>query len=314
MLLRFPGKSYRGPLPPLSEFQASLADELRASVTHLAATIGERNLGHIKQLDATADWIERTLAATGLPVERQAFDVEGHACYNLAAELPGVDRPEEIVVVGAHYDTVTDCPGANDNGSGVAAVLALARRFADRPQARTVRWLAFANEEAPYYGAPDTMGSWFYARTARERGEQIVAMLSLETIGFYSDEENSQRYPAPFGMFYPSEGNFLAFVGNIRSRTLVRDCIAAFRRRAKFPSEGAALPESIPGVSWSDHWAFWQEGYAALMVTDTAPFRYPYYHTPDDLPDQLVYDRMARVVDGLAGTIEALCGPTASSR
>ena len=143
------------------------------------------------------------------------------------------------------------------------------------------------------------MGSRVYARRSKARGENIVAMFSLETIGYYSDRPGSQRYPFPLGFFYPSTGSFIAFVSNLSSRALLHEVLASFRRHAAFPAEGVAAPAFIPGVDWSDHWSFWKEGYPALMVTDTAPYRYPYYHTAQDTPDRVDYERTARVVTGL---------------
>jgi Zn-dependent M28 family amino/carboxypeptidase len=307
-MLRFPGSSYTGPLPPLDARQQHLQAALAADVGWLATQIGQRHLGMPRRLDAAAEYIAQSLSASGYAVERQTFDAGGHICANLIAELPGTDSAGDILVVGAHYDTVVDCPGANDNGSGIAAVLALARLWAAARPARTLRLVAFANEEAPYFGDPQMMGSWIYARRCRQRAERIVGMLSLETIGYFSDEPHSQRYPPPLGLFYPSQGNFIGFVGNLRSRSLVRDTIERFRRHAKFPSEGATLPEHVPGVGWSDHWAFWQEGYPALMVTDTAPFRYPFYHTPQDTADKLDYSSMARVVAALSDVVLEMAG------
>jgi hypothetical protein len=147
------------------------------------------------------------------------------------------------------------------------------------------------------------MGSLVYANSCKEKGENIVAMYSIETIGYYSDAAGSQRYPAPLGWFYPSRGNFIAFVGNIGSRGLVRRSISTFRKAVHFPSEGAALPSAIPGVSWSDHWSFWKNGYDAIMITDTAPYRYPHYHDAADTPGKLDYERMARVTHGLVNVI-----------
>ena len=172
---------------------------------------------------------------------------------------------------------------------------------------RTVRFVLFANEEPPFFQTAD-MGSLVYAKRCRQRGENIVAMLSVETIGYYSERPGSQQYPPPMGLLYPSTGDFIGFVGNVKSRHLVRELVGSFRRHAQFPSEGAALPGSMTGVSWSDQWAFWQEGYPAVMVTDTAPFRYPYYHHPADTPDRLDYERMARVVDGLRAVLVDLAG------
>jgi Zn-dependent M28 family amino/carboxypeptidase len=150
------------------------------------------------------------------------------------------------------------------------------------------------------------MGSRVHARRARERGENIVAMFSLETIGYYSEERGSQHYPPPLGLFYPATGNFIAFVSNLGSRGLLHEVIASFRRHAQFPSEGLAAPAFFPGVDWSDHWSFWDEGYPALMVTDTAPFRYPYYHLAADTPDKVDCDRLTRVVSGLYRTLREL--------
>jgi Zn-dependent M28 family amino/carboxypeptidase len=186
-------------------------------------------------------------------------------------------------------------------------VLELARLLRRQPLARTIRFVAFANEEAPFFQT-EGMGSWVYARHARGRGEQIVAMLSLETIGYYSDAKGSQQYPFPFGIFYPQVGNFIGFVGNTASRALVRRSIGSFRRHTAFPSEGTAAPGWLTGIGWSDQWAFWQEGYAAIMVTDTALFRYAQYHTPYDTPDKIDYDRTARVVVGLARVLADLAG------
>jgi len=308
IMLRMPGKSYRGPLPPLTQHQLALRDQLRTDVEELAGRIGQRNIWHDRDLAAAADFIEAALSAAGYTVHRQSFEVQQRTCHNLEAEIPGTDRADQIVIVGAHYDSVLGTPGANDNASGVAALLALARAMAGKATSRTLRFVAFVNEEQPFYRT-GAMGSVVYARRCRQRNEKVVAMLSLETIGYYCDAEGSQRYPFPFDWLYPSTGNFIAFVGNVSSRGLVRQVVGSFRRHAKFPSEGGAVPGSITGVGWSDHWAFWQEGYPAVMVTDTALFRYPHYHSPADTPDKLNYDGLARVVDGLIHVVADLAGP-----
>ena len=209
------------------------------------------------------------------------------------------------MVIGAHYDTVYDCPGADDNTSGIAALLELARALKDSHPARTVRFVAFVNEEPPWFQTDD-MGSLVYAEQAHKLKENIVAAISIETIGMYSDAEGSQEYPAGFKSLYPSKGNFIAFVGDLGSRSLVRQAVRSFREVTKFPSEGSAAPGAIPGVGWSDHWSFWQEGYPAIMVTDTAPFRNVNYHRPTDTPETLDYDSMARVVHGLVGVVADL--------
>jgi len=307
-MIRMPGEGYRGELPPADDELDSLARELRGDVAHLAVEIGERNvLRRQQELAQAARWIEAELTAVGYEVNRQEYEAFGCDCCNLEVELPGVAQPEEIVIVGAHYDTVPGTPGANDNSSGVAAMLTLSRRFASRNTDRTLRFLALVNEEPPFFQT-SKMGSRVYARRCRERGENVVAMISLETIGYYSNSSGSQKYPPPFGLLYPSEGNFIGFVGNVGSRALVRQAVGTFRRNEKFPSEGGALPAFIPGIGFSDHWSFWQEGYAALMVTDTAMYRYPHYHQPEDTIDKVDFERLARVVRGLQKVIAELVG------
>jgi Zn-dependent M28 family amino/carboxypeptidase len=305
MMIRMPGQSYRGEPPPLDDELANLRDQLRRHVEKLAGEIGERNLQYYPQMQQAADYVEQEFAEAGYRVSRQEYKVRGHAFHNIEAELPGGFRSDEIIVVGAHYDSVFGSPGAGDNASGVAALLLIAKHFAERQPERTLRFVAFANEEPPFFQTPD-MGSWVYARRCRSRDENIAAMLSLETIGYFRNEPGSQAYPPPFGALYPSEGNFIAIIGNVGSRPLVHRVLAAFRRRAKFPSEGGAIPADIPGAGWSDHWSFWQEGYQGVMITDTALFRYPYYHSAEDTPDKLDYDHMARVVDGVQAAVTEL--------
>lgn len=308
-MIRMPGDSFAGPLSALSDQQAALAEELRSDVTTLAGTIGRRNTCYSAGLATAVTFLERSLHDAGYAqVRRQTFRSMGINVHNIEVEILGESSPQEIVVIGAHYDSVDDSPAANDNGSGTAAVLALARRFNTRTQlpARTLRFVLFVNEEPPSFKTDD-MGSLVYARACQTRGDDIVAMLSLETMGYYSDVPGSQSYPlAPIAWLYPDTGDFIGFVGNYGSRRLVRQAIDTFRRHADFPSEGAALPSTIAGVDWSDHWAFWQCGYPAIMVTDSAIFRYPHYHRTTDTPDKLDYPRLARVVNGLEAVVADL--------
>ena len=288
----------------LSPEDIDLRAELKSDVQTLAGEIGERNIARYPQLNAAADFIEDSFSRAGLHPRRDSYDVRGQACHNIEAEIPGT-RPN-VVLIGAHYDSVLGSPGANDNGSGVAALLALARRFAGKPAQQTLRFIAFVNEEPPYF-LTEQMGSFVYAGRCKARGDRISAMISLETIGYFSDAPHSQTYPAPgLGVFYPTVGNFIGFVSNVHSRALLRRSIALFRKHAKIPSEGAALPSFVPGVSWSDQWSFWQHGYPGIMITDTAPFRYPHYHSATDTPDKLDYDRFALVVSGMQKVIEGL--------
>ena len=304
-MLSMPGKSYRGAWVPLNDAERAVDRELRRHVQKICGEIGEHNVFTPRAYAAAADYVAAELALSGRPVRRHVYQAHGQVCQNVEIEFPGSTRSNEIVVVGAHYDSVRGCSGANDNTSGVAALLVLARAFSNAVPERTLRLVAFANEEPPFFQT-ELMGSMVYARECRRRKENIVAMLSLETIGCYSDEPGSQHYPLPLGMFYPSRGNFIGFVGNTSSKKLVRECVGLFRRGVQFPSEGAALPGGLTGVGWSDHWSFWQAGYPAVMITDTAPFRYVHYHQTTDTPDKLVYDRMARVVAGVEVVVRNL--------
>lgn len=304
-MVKVPGVSYSGPLKPLAAEDTELRDNLRRHVAAVGSR--EHNVFHFPELEAAAQHIERALAGFGHRVQAQRFKASAGEVRNIEVEVKGAIRAGEIIIVGAHYDSVFSAPGGNDNGSGVAAVIELARLFRTTQPARTLRFVLFVDEEPPFYKSEE-MGSRHYARRAKERGEKIVAMFSVETIGYYSDQPGSQHYPFPLGFFYPNTGNFLAFVSNLSSRPLLHEVIASFRRHAEFPSEAVAAPAFIPGVDWSDHWSFWKEGYPALMVTDTAPYRYPHYHAPTDTPDKVDYERLARVTAGLYRMLKDLAG------
>ena len=300
-----PGHSHTGPLQPLSDDEIALRDRLKAHVSTIAGKIGERNLKHYEALQSAADYLRSTFQQFGYDVAEQEFSVDGKIVRNLEVRIDGTGRVDESVVVGAHYDSVYGSPGANDNATGVAALLELARSFKEQAPVRTVRFVAFVNEEPPYFQT-DNMGSRVYARRCREHGENIRAMLSLETIGCYSDADDSQIYPFPFKLFYPTRGDFVGFVGNTSSRSLVRKAIGSFRENAEFPSEGIAAPGGLTGIGWSDQWSFWEEGYPGVMVTDTAIFRYKHYHKLADTPEKIDYDRMAQVVAGLTHVLAEL--------
>jgi Zn-dependent M28 family amino/carboxypeptidase len=275
---------------------------LEGHVRKLAEEIGERHVGRPQSLAAARDYISSRWQAEGYVVQAQAYEAMGIPCANLSVALPGIRWPGQVVLMGAHYDTVPGSPGADDNASGVAALLELGRRLSGCHSGRTIHLVAFVNEEPPFFFW-DTMGSAIYARAARQRGEDIRAMFSLEMLGCYRDEPRSQQYPPLLGRGRPDRGNFIAFVANIRSRRLLKYALAAFKAGTDFPVEGTATFGWLPGVSWSDHLNFWRRGYPALMITDTAFFRYPHYHSPQDTPEKLDYLRMAAVVEGLAGML-----------
>jgi hypothetical protein len=302
-MIRMPGKNI-SQAAALSTDEIVLRDELKRDVQTLAGDIGERNLPHYDALNAAASFIERTFERAGLQARRHTYQVGGCLCHNIDVQIQG--KSPDLVVIGAHYDSVYGAPGANDNASGVAGMLALARRFSRQRLEKTLRFVAFTNEEPPYFQTPE-MGSLVYAAECKRRGDCITGMISLETIGYFSDAPRSQVYPSSgLGAFYPKTANFIGFVGNIGSRKLVRRALNAFRSAMKIPSQGATVPSFIPGIGWSDHWAFWQHGYRAIMVTDTALFRYPHYHQVTDTPDKLDYDRFALVVSGMQAVIADL--------
>lgn len=274
------------------------AEAVRRHVEHLAGEIGERNVFRPQALAAAADYIEATWASQGYDVTRHWYEVRGVRCANLEESRPGQSRANEILLIGAHYDSVRGAPGANDNGSGVAALLEITRLFAGERPEMTVRFLAFVNEEPPFFMTRN-QGSMVYAKAARARGDDIRLMIAFDTIGYYSDKLGSQHYPPFFGLFYPDRGNFAAFVSNMRSRALMRRLVRIFKANSDFPLEHVATSGFVPGISWSDHRSFWWHGYRGFMVTDTAPYRYPHYHRRTDLPEHVCYPELARLTEGL---------------
>lgn len=310
-MLVMPGSTYRGEPPPLNEAQQKLRERLQGHVEYLAGTIGERNTEQPGSLTRSAAYIQSQFQDMGLIPRRLEYHVDDDSSFkgpfvNVEVEIYGTTRADEVLVIGAHYDTAWPTPGADDNASGVAALLEISRRLADQRFERSVRLVAFANEESPHFDT-DRMGSKVYARQADRRNDDIVGMFSLEMLGYYDDRPASQNFPRMIEPFYPDRGNFVAFVGNVGSRGLLRDAIGEFRRHAGIASYGMAVPQSlVPDIRRSDHAMFWQFGVPALMVTDTAGFRNPHYHRHSDLPETLDYAAMARVVDALATTFGAL--------
>ncbi|MGE5339029.1 MAG: M20/M25/M40 family metallo-hydrolase [Gemmatimonadota bacterium] len=292
---------------------SDLEARLRRHIGTLAGDIGERNVRQPAALHAAEAYIAGEFGALGYEVVRQTYLAYGVESSNLEISIPGGERAGEIVLVGAHYDTVSGSPGADDNASGVAALIEIARALRGERPPRTIKIVAFVNEEPPFFFWGD-MGSKVYARAARRRGDDIRLMLSLEMLGFYSDAPRSQDYPPLLRWFYPERGNFIAFVSNLRSRQALRAWVRTFRSHGDFPSESLASPAIVPGVSWSDQLSFWRVGYPAVMVTDTAFYRYPHYHRSSDTPDRIRYPEMARVVDGLARAIAAVASEASPAR
>ena len=274
----------------------NLASRLGRHVDYLAEKLGERNPIRYASLEQARLYIEETFGRAGYEVGHDTYEIGGRAFRNVIAELPGTAK--QVVVIGAHYDTVPGTPGADDNASGVAVLLELARLLRGFRPAPVIRWVAFTLEEPPYYRSA-LMGSRVHARKCRERAEQVAGMISLEMLGYYSDLAGSQSYPLGFlRRLYPGCGNFIGLAGNFRSLRLVRMLARRMSEAAAIPVEHAAFP-LVPGADLSDNWSFWEESYPALMITDTAFFRNPHYHLPTDRADTLDYERMAAVVTAL---------------
>ena len=278
------------------------ANRLEVHVRQLAEVIGERNVYRPEALHAACRYIGQTWETQGYEVASQDYEVEGIICSNLEITRIGSRHPDQFILVGAHYDSVLGSPGANDNGSGVAVMLELSRLMQSVTPTQSVRLVAFTNEEPPFFHT-GRQGSRVYAKAARARGDDIRLMIALETMGCFRSEPGSQHYPPLFRHFYPRHGDFIALVANLRSRRAMRRLATAFRRVSDFPLEHLATISMVPGVSWSDHLSFWQHGYRALMVTDTAFYRYAHYHSSTDTPDKLDYQSLARVTEGLSGAI-----------
>lgn len=286
----------------------SLATRLEAIVRHLSGAIGERHFRKREALDAARDFIREQLGALQVVVTEHHFEVSGQRFSNLEVVVPALTssrRNSGCIVVGAHYDTVPGTPGADDNATGVAALIELVRQLGQERFERPLRFVFFPNEEPPFF--PDAgMGSAAYAAELRRTGVDVHVMISLEMLGYYSDQARSQRYPPGMSPFYPDRGNFIGFVSNLASRRRLREVKRAFIASTTFPCESLAAPEWTIVVGLSDHSSFWKQGYPGLMVTDTAFMRNPHYHQPTDTAETLDFDRFARVTEGIVGAVRRL--------
>jgi Zn-dependent M28 family amino/carboxypeptidase len=299
-----PGRRFEGTPPAISADSIPLRERLKRHVTVLAQDIGERNIWRYDALNRAADYVTTEFREAGFDVAFHEYTERGKRVRNIVAELPGTQRPGQIVIVGAHYDTVQKSPGADDNASGVAATIEVAKAIrACEPRKRTIRFVGFVNEESPFFWT-GRMGSRIYAKRCRSLHENVVGMISLEMLGYYRETKGSQSYPPPFNFIYPSRGDFVCLLSNYRSRPLMDAVGAAFRRRTCVGSEGLSSAEFV--VGHSDQWSFWLSDYKAVMLTDTAMFRNPNYHKPTDTPDTLDYDSLARVTAGVVDVVKEL--------
>ncbi|MCO4782581.1 MAG: M28 family peptidase [Candidatus Cloacimonetes bacterium] len=312
------------PYKPGEEF-SQVEKRLKTTVSHLASKIGHRNVLNYKELQLSSQFIQSTFTSIGYDVNLERYNVVKRRGYDLygVKKMKDILEVENVVaikkgvnsktlVIGAHYDSVIGSPGADDNATGVAVLLELARLLKPFNLHHTIKFVAFVNEEPPYFQTKE-MGSYVSAELSHRRGEDIIGMISLESLGFYSHEKNSQDYPFPLNLIYPTKGNFISFVGNRDSRSLVRDSIYAFRKTNALPSEGASLPSLIKEIGFSDQWSYWQFGYKALMLTDTAHLRNPHYHKDTDTIDKIDYKTMSRLTLGLVEMFKDLASDKGST-
>lgn len=299
------GKSYRGPLADLTQEERSCCGRIKADVQMFSETIGERNTLCYENLLSSQTFIECRFRVLGYDVRIEQYEADGGLVANIEAEKRGLKFPEEILLVGAHYDSSPGSPGADDNSTGVAALLELARAFKDVQIDRTLRFVAFVNEEPPFF-LTELMGSRVYVQGVKAREENLLGMICFDSLGYYSSIPDSQQYPSPLERFYPDKGDFIAFVSNPQSALFLEKCIRTFRKTTKFPSEALIAPDSIQEVEFSDHSSFWKEGYHAIMVTNTAFFRNRHYHLPSDTTSTIDFERMTRVVSGIGKVLGKL--------
>jgi Zn-dependent M28 family amino/carboxypeptidase len=298
-----PERTFKGPLPPPTQAERDLAGRLHRHVSAIASE--PHNVAHYAALEKAARYIEGELASIGYAPQAQVFEADRREVRNIEAviEPAGATAATPTLVIGAHYDSAGMAPGANDNASGTAAVLELARLLKGfAPTSIRLRFVAFVNEEPPYDRSAQ-MGSVRFAEALKAKGERVFGMISLETLGCFFDEPGTQKYPSPFGLVFPSTANFVAFVAMPGSRSFLHEVIGPFRRHTQFPTIGGTAPDQVPGIGWSDHWSFWQQGFPAIMITDTALFRYPHYHKTTDTPEKVDYDKLARITLGLEAAI-----------
>jgi Zn-dependent M28 family amino/carboxypeptidase len=282
------------------------AERLQRHVRMLTVTIGERSVYRPENLEKTRIYIESFYRELGLPVESQTYRYENFEVGNVITQIELGENPTSRFLLGAHYDSVDGTVGADDNAASIAVQLETARYLKNMigrvKSDISVKLVSFALEEPPAFTTP-YMGSKVYARKARAEGEKLDGMICLEMVGYYCDQPGCQSYPFPLMfMNYPKEGNFIGIVGNTDSRGFTRSLGRAFRNNPALPVITLTIPFNgwiLPPIRLSDHSAFWDEGYKAVMVTDTAFYRNPHYHLPSDTIDKLDFRRMAELVKSL---------------
>lgn len=277
---------------------------LEGHVRMLSEEFHPRNYRELENLRRTADYIADVMEGKGAVVSRQHFEVEGQPYQNVSGVFGGGKGRK--LVVGAHYDTYDLSPGADDNASGVAGLLELARLLGEQPPEREIELVAYALEEPPFF-ATRHMGSHHHATSLMEHGEEIDGMIALEMIGYFSDEPGSQTFPlAALGWIYPRRGNFIGVVGRWGQARFTRNVKAGMKGTTDLPVYSITAPRFLQGIDFSDHRSYWQYGMNSVMITDTAFFRNPWYHSLGDTADTLDYERMAHVVTAVFAALHTL--------
>jgi len=297
----------RGPLvlrspDPIPDIAVS-EEQLKESVWYLSVGLRPRWYTNLANLDRASRWIEGKLAETGLEVSTQEFRLHEGTYRNVIARKTGTDQGAGVVIIGAHYDAYGDLPGADDNASGVAVMLELARTLPRGPSRRTQYFVAFSNEEPPNFGTDD-MGSARFARKLLEEQTPIDLMITLDLVGYFSDEPGSQHVPLrALGLIYPSKGDFIAVVGDMGAGRWIKKVKVGMMRSAALPVVSFRAPSAMPGVDWSDHLSFRKLNLPGVLVSDTAFLRTPHYHKSTDTIETLDFPRMAKVVKALHGVL-----------
>jgi hypothetical protein len=269
---------------------------LKHHVTLLSQNFAPRDFRHPENLNKSAQYIYSHFKSAGAEVYEQPYDCYGVTYKNIIAEFgPASDS---VIIVGAHYDAVEGTPGADDNASGVAGLLELGRTLSTVSLNSRVILAAYCLEEPPFFQS-EYMGSMVHAKSLKEKEIIVRLMICLEMIGYFTDEPGSQKYPIPFfKLYYPTRGNFIGIVDQMFSSHAGR-MKKLMRKATALPVYSINAPKWLPGVDWSDHWSFWEQGYPAVMITDTAFYRNTAYHSMADTADRLDYEKMAQVVHGI---------------
>ena len=275
--------------------------KLKQHLLAITGTTQPRNHQHTDALNQVAAYIRHEFEQLNGQVQEQVYTVAGKEYRNVVLSVGPADAPR--LVVGAHYDVCEDQPGADDNASGVAGLLELARLLDKHTLPFRIDFVAYTLEEPPYFRT-EHMGSYVHANSLYEQQADVMGMISLEMIGYFKDEKGSQRYPiAPLKLFYGSRGNYIAIVQRFGNGSFGRSLLRNYKKAATLPVKSLRAPAFLTGVDFSDHLNYWRFGFDALMITDTSFYRNSNYHQPTDTIYTLDFKRMGEVVDAVYTSI-----------